>query len=135
MTTLKKIALLLILISLLPNTTAISSYWVGSISLSAPDAVNGELTTSIGEWDYIPLFDPDPVVPYVPGDAFVYDGDIWIVTGSWFDPDQFLDEFGSSQQIVVSVVFHTEPANKDLYDKVANGTLTINITLSVVANL
>ena len=43
--------------------------------------------------------------------------------------------FGSSEQIVVKVVFHTEPASKALYDLVANGTLTINITLSVVADV
>ncbi|MDD2575003.1 MAG: hypothetical protein PHD47_00885 [Acholeplasmataceae bacterium] len=43
-------------------------------------------------------------------------------------------EFGSSQEVVVTVVFHTEPATKALYDVVANGTLTINITLSVVAD-
>ena len=95
MTTLKKIALLLILLSLLPNTVAINSYWAGNISLSAPNVVNSGLSTTIGEWDYIPLFDPNPVVPYEPGDAFVYDDTIWIVTGSWFDPSEFLDEYGN----------------------------------------
>jgi len=40
---------------------------------------------------------------------------------------------GESEDIVVTVVFTNEPADKALYDLVAKGTLTINITLSVVA--
>ncbi|MDD2575005.1 MAG: hypothetical protein PHD47_00895 [Acholeplasmataceae bacterium] len=92
----KKITLLLISVTLLLNTVAINSYWVSSISLFAPDAVNDELSTPIGEWDYIPPF--DVTEPYEPGDTFVYDGEIWIVTETWFDPDEFLDEFGNVNQ-------------------------------------
>lgn len=92
----KKIALPLILITLLLNTVAINSYWASSISLFAPDDVSDELSTNIGEWDFIPLFDETNT--YEPGDSFVYDGHIWIVTQTWFNPDQFLDEEGNINQ-------------------------------------
>ena len=29
------------------------------------------------------------------GDQFIYEDSIWIITGSWFDPDEFLEPDGS----------------------------------------
>lgn len=45
-----------------------------------------------------------------------------------------LIEVGASAEIVVTVYFKAEPESKELYDLVANKELTINITLSVVAD-
>lgn len=86
-----KILSTLILVSMmLFFTRTTHAYWSNSINTFQN---NSQATILIGTWDFIETFDPQE--DYSIGDQFIYEDSIWIITGSWFDPDKFLEPDGS----------------------------------------
>ena len=67
------------------------AFW-GIVSGSTVEA-SAQIT--IGEWQFITVPDFDPDGNYDVGDEFYYDGSIWIIIGSWFNPNQFTNPDGT----------------------------------------
>lgn len=83
------IALLLMCLFAALGMTNVYAYW-GSVDSSI---THTEAVVTIGEWSPILPFDRE--TDYEVGDTFTYDGSIWRIRGSWFDPDKFLKSDGT----------------------------------------
>ena len=57
--------------------------------------VSEGVSIQIGEWNFITIPEFDSQENYEVGDQFVFDGKVWEVIDSWFNPSQFLNPDGT----------------------------------------